>query len=184
MNHFAGFENSKSTIANQPAADGRGGVAEPLSRRDFLSFVAAAGAGLIWPTTVPNAEARLQGNSLPPAQPAPPPPAGQEASYEWYLPQYMDPTIYTPIGLPADPAETVVTPNGELVYANELHKHVRYISGTRYAVNGLAFALFDGAQIVPIGGALYLLQGTPRRWMEQGKAVKITDAPTWYGHRR
>jgi hypothetical protein len=30
-------------------------------------------------------------------------------------------------------------------------------------------------------GALYLLQGTPRRWMEQGKAVKITEAPTWYG---
>jgi hypothetical protein len=30
-------------------------------------------------------------------------------------------------------------------------------------------------------GALYLLQGTPQRWMEQGKTVKITDAPTWYG---
>jgi hypothetical protein len=30
-------------------------------------------------------------------------------------------------------------------------------------------------------GGLYLLQGTPRRWLEQGKELTITEAPTWYG---
>ena len=30
-------------------------------------------------------------------------------------------------------------------------------------------------------GGLYLLQGTPRDWMEQGKTVRITEAPNWYG---
>jgi hypothetical protein len=28
---------------------------------------------------------------------------------------------------------------------------------------------------------LYLLQGIPRRWMEQGKTLSITETPTWYG---
>ena len=139
----------KSDKSKQP--EGRDNIAKPVSRRAFLSSVAATGAVAIWPTNVPNAEARLPGNSPPPPHAALPPPAGQEASYEWYLPQYTDPTIYTPIGLPADPAETVVTPSGELVYANELHKHVKRIPGTPYAVNALAFALFDGAQIVPMG---------------------------------
>ena len=30
-------------------------------------------------------------------------------------------------------------------------------------------------------GGLYLLQGTPRRWLEQDKQLCITKAPTWYG---
>ena len=30
-------------------------------------------------------------------------------------------------------------------------------------------------------GALILLQGTPRRWLEPGKEIRIQDAPTWYG---
>src|SRR5208337_970631 len=30
-------------------------------------------------------------------------------------------------------------------------------------------------------GGLYLLQGTPRRWLEQGKGMKISEAPMWYG---
>ena len=101
-------------------AVGRGRTVEPLSRRAFLSSVAATGAVVIWPTTVMNAEASLHEDSMPPAPPALPPPAGQEASYEWYLGQYTDPTMFTPIGLPADPAETAVSPNGELLYANDL----------------------------------------------------------------
>jgi hypothetical protein len=30
-------------------------------------------------------------------------------------------------------------------------------------------------------GGLYLLQGTPRRWFEDGNAIEITAAPTNYG---
>jgi hypothetical protein len=30
-------------------------------------------------------------------------------------------------------------------------------------------------------GGLYVLQGTPRRWLDQGKEIHITEAPTWYG---
>lgn len=30
-------------------------------------------------------------------------------------------------------------------------------------------------------GALVLLQGTPRRWLERGKTIRFQDAPTWYG---
>ena len=30
-------------------------------------------------------------------------------------------------------------------------------------------------------GGLYLLQGVPRRWFEDGKEIRIEDAPTWYG---
>lgn len=54
----------------------------------------------------------------PPAHAAFPPPVGQEASYQWYLGQYTDPTMFTPVGLPADPAETAVSPHGALLYAN------------------------------------------------------------------
>ncbi len=30
-------------------------------------------------------------------------------------------------------------------------------------------------------GSLVLLQGTPRRWLEQGHQIRITEAPTFYG---
>jgi hypothetical protein len=30
-------------------------------------------------------------------------------------------------------------------------------------------------------GGLYLLQGTPGRWWEDGARIKIHEAPTWYG---
>ena len=30
-------------------------------------------------------------------------------------------------------------------------------------------------------GGLYLLQGTPRRWLEDGKEIDIRELPTWYG---
>ena len=30
-------------------------------------------------------------------------------------------------------------------------------------------------------GGLYLLQGTPRRWLEDKQEIKIRELPTWYG---
>jgi len=85
-----------------------------------------------------------------------PPPAGQEASYQWYVEQYSDPAMFTAIGLPADPAETAVSPNGELAYANDIviqggkyKSHL--ITGTPYTRNSLAFALYAEGKIVPIG---------------------------------
>ena len=30
-------------------------------------------------------------------------------------------------------------------------------------------------------GGLYLLQGTPRRWLEDGQEIDIRELPTWYG---
>lgn len=77
-----------------------------------------------------------------------PPPADMEASYEWYLRQYSDPTLFTMIGSPADPAETAVSPNGQLMQANG---DSPCIPGTSYTRNSLTFALHEGKQIVPIG---------------------------------
>jgi hypothetical protein len=36
-------------------------------------------------------------------------------------------------------------------------------------------------QVQERDGALYLLQGTPRRWLDQGQRIEINNAPTWYG---
>ena len=30
-------------------------------------------------------------------------------------------------------------------------------------------------------GGLYLLQGTPRRWLEDNQEIDIRELPTWYG---
>ena len=30
-------------------------------------------------------------------------------------------------------------------------------------------------------GGLYVLQGTPRSWLEDGKEIDIRELPTWYG---
>ena len=80
--------------------------------------------------------------------PANPPPAGQEASYEWYLPQFFDPGILTTIGPPGDPAETAVSPTGSLFYACD-----RGFEGAPqgYLRKAVAFALQEGAEIVPVG---------------------------------
>jgi hypothetical protein len=78
--------------------------------------------------------------------PGTPPRPGTEASYEWYLKQYEDPGVFTPIGPPGDPAETAVSPHGELMYAND-----RLIAGTGYVANALLFGLYDGGRVVPIG---------------------------------
>ena len=40
--------------------------------------------------------------------------AGDEAAYDWYLVQYGDPGVFTPVGPPGDPAEVVVFPDGQL----------------------------------------------------------------------
>jgi hypothetical protein len=80
------------------------------------------------------------------AAPAAPSRRGEEASYEGYLKLYGDPGIFTPIGPPSDPAETAVSPHGQLMYAND-----RCLSGTPLVANALAFALEDQGRIVPLG---------------------------------
>jgi hypothetical protein len=152
-----------------------------LSRRVFLSSVAATGTAVIWPITLLGSWTLPQKSATPPARAALPPPAGQEASYEWYLPQYTDPTIFTTIGLPADPAETAVSPNGELLFANDLEIQStkyedRHLPGTRYARNALIFALYDGARIVPIG------MGKPARQSVEKGYFPIVITRWNYGH--
>ena len=41
--------------------------------------------------------------------------------------------------------------------------------------------MFRTMMIQERDGGLYLLQGTPRRWLDQGKEILIKEAPTWYG---
>jgi hypothetical protein len=41
--------------------------------------------------------------------------------------------------------------------------------------------MFRTMMIQERDGGLYLLQGTPRRWLDQGKEILIREAPTWYG---
>lgn len=76
-----------------------------------------------------------------------PPPPGEEASYEWYLPQYRNVSMLTLIGPPGDPADVAVSPTGELVYAN----YVLHAIAPGIHANALVFALYDGGKIVPIG---------------------------------
>ncbi|MCL2330718.1 MAG: hypothetical protein FWC56_05400, partial [Phycisphaerae bacterium] len=77
----------------------------------------------------------------PPALPLPPP-AGKEASYEWYVKQFPDPVVWTPIGPPGDPAEAAVTRNGQLMGYAPYYVD-RCIYGTDYHLNALVFALND-----------------------------------------
>ena len=107
-----------------------------LSRRVFLSSIAATGVTAMWPGSHRGGVGLAQENAPPPlAHAAFPPPVGQEASYQWYLGQYTDPTMFTPVGLPADPAETAVSPNGALLYANDL------IGGPPHSRNALCSKL-------------------------------------------
>ncbi len=41
--------------------------------------------------------------------------------------------------------------------------------------------MFRTMMIQERDGGLYLLQGTPRRWLDQGKEILLKEAPTWYG---
>jgi len=84
-------------------------------------------------------------------RPAMPPRAGEEAGYTWYLEQYADPGLYTPIGPPADPAEVAVSRTGQLMYANELTHRRGGIPGTHYVRHALAFAFAEDGRITPAG---------------------------------
>ena len=87
--------------------------------------------------------------------PALPPPAGEEAGYEWYLRQYRDPGILTTIGPPADPAEVAVSATGQLIDANQYCQGRGPFPGTRPPLvrQGLAFAILEGDRIQLPGSA-------------------------------
>jgi hypothetical protein len=82
-----------------------------------------------------------------------PPPEAQEASYEWHLPHYADPDMWTPVGQPMDPAEAAVSPTGQLISVHDNIYWRSRITGTVPGcfTGGLAFALYDGQDIVPVG---------------------------------
>lgn len=148
--------NVNSETGKQEAAGQKPRSLTLLSRRGFFSSVAGVGAmaGLPMPRLL--AWAAPQASAVPLPRAVLPPPAGEEASYQWYLRQYTDPAIFTTIGLPADPAETAVSPVGELLSANDLiiqgtgYKD-RHIRGTSYARNSLAFGLAAEGKVVPLG---------------------------------
>jgi len=73
-----------------------------------------------------------------------------------------------------------------LLAANISHQTLttsEWRSNTQPHVHSIAslIRMFRTMMIQERDGGLYLLQGTPRRWMEQGKVLTITEAPTWYG---
>lgn len=147
-----------------------------LSRRTFLSSIAATGVAAVWPGSIRGDMGLAQENALPPlAHAALPPPAGQEASYEWYLGQYSDPAMFTPIGLPADPAEITVSSDGALTYANDLLGGI-HIPGTTYTRNSLVFALFAEGEVAPIG------VGEPARQSLDHDCFPIVATRWSYGH--
>ncbi|MBE7559603.1 hypothetical protein HS125_11880 [bacterium] len=109
-------------------------------------------------------------------EPAQPPPATAEAGFEHYLPQYSDPGCFTPIGWPADPAETAVSPTGQLMSGLD---YTRYGSGVGrseppYYRHSLAFAVWDGQRLVPVGA------GAPARQnLYRGRYPMVYTNWTW-----
>jgi hypothetical protein len=84
--------------------------------------------------------------------PGTPPPAGEEATYEWYAAQYPDPAIFTPIGPPADPAETGVSPRGQLMQGKLAYSDGDgTIAGTLLVTNAMAFGLLESGRFLPVG---------------------------------
>jgi hypothetical protein len=67
--------------------------------------------------------------------------------------------------------------------SHETYTTCEWRSNTQPHVTSIAslIRMFRTMMIQERDGSLYLLQGTPRRWMEQGKVLTITEAPTWYG---
>ena len=103
-------------------------------------------------------------------QPGTPPPKGEEASYDWYLRQYSDPGMFTPIGLPADAAEVVVLPAGQLERAPN-----NCGLAPIYPTNTMAFGLYEDGHAVRMGTA-----GSARQSLEEGcLPIVITD---WSHH--
>lgn len=84
-------------------------------------------------------------------QPALPPPPGAEASYEWYLAQYDEPSLYSPAGPPSDPAETSISHTGQLFANAEVNAKFIPPDSPRLFWNGLLFTLYDGGKIVHVG---------------------------------
>jgi len=111
------------------------------------------------PRRIPNHDwETFERGALPPlAKAADPPPAGQEASYEWYRKQFADPGGLTTIGSPADPCQVSVSTTGQLFYGSDLTLSMRgsdyRIQGTWpvYPIKSLGWALFDGQKVVPTG---------------------------------
>jgi hypothetical protein len=104
--------------------------------------------------------------------PGSPPPAGEEAAYDWYLTQYPDPRIYTPIGPPGDPAEVVVFPDGQLQRAGnkEWDLNRAPISGTLYLAKAMSFGLFEEGHASPMD------TGCAQQSLEDGcLPIVITD---------
>lgn len=88
------------------------------------------------------------------SRPAPdsPPPGGQEASLAWYAAQYPDPVVFTPIGPPADPAETGVSPRGQLIRGVlDYSGRDGTVAGTPLVDNGMAFGLLESDRLVLAG---------------------------------
>jgi hypothetical protein len=73
-----------------------------------------------------------------------------------------------------------------ILAANVSHQTLttcEWLSNTQPHIHSISslVRMFRTMMIQERDGALYLLQGTPRRWLDQGQAVRIREAPTWYG---
>ncbi len=112
------------------------------NRETWFTLVRAEDALL----AIPDEEWKQPGQAAHRA-PGTPPPPGEEAGYDWYVTQYGDPVRWTTIGLPGDPAETAVSPTGQL----ERVPNIEDITGTPYMANAMSFGLFEDGHAVPMG---------------------------------
>ena len=112
------------------------------NRETWFTLVRAEDALL----AIPDEEWKQPGQAAHRA-PGTPPPPGEEASYDWYVTQYGDPVRWTTIGPPGDPAETAVSPTGQL----ERVPNIEDITGTPYMANAMSFGLFEDGHAVPMG---------------------------------
>ena len=105
-------------------------------------------------------------------QPALPPPPGTEATYAWYLGQFGEPCLYSPVGPPADPAESAISHTGQIFGNPELSMKDVPHTAPRLFWNGLIFTLYDGHQLVHVG------DGEPARQSLVGGNLPIV-VTTW-----
>ena len=105
-------------------------------------------------------------------QPALPPPAGTEATYEWYLKQYDEPSAYSPVGPPADPAETCISHTGQIFANPDGNAKQTPFYTPRLFWDGLLFTLYDGKKIIHVG------DGEPARQGLVGDYLPIVKT-TW-----
>lgn len=71
---------------------------------------------------------------------------------------------------------------GANVFTEEYHQWV-HLSGPFYKVSDEAQFVHRLRNLLVLekGDTLWLLEGTPRRWLEPGKQIALTDAPTYFG---